>query len=241
MLNKDRHRLIMVQILKDIYSDIALASLLGFKGGTAAYFFYDLPRFSVDLDFDLLDATADMRGVVFQKVRSILLKYGVIKDEQDKNFTLFFAISYDFGEHQIKVEINTRLTKASYEMKSYLGIPMLVITQPSMLASKLVALTKRRKFASRDMYDVYYFLRNHWDIDRDVLDAFHVVSVADYLAECVEFINNVPDNAMLAGLGELVSEKEKVFIKEHLKTETIFLLQLYAETISNSLNSHRQE
>lgn len=50
MLNKEKHQLVMAQILKDIYSDIALASLLGFKGGTAANIFYGSPRFSVDLD-----------------------------------------------------------------------------------------------------------------------------------------------------------------------------------------------
>ena len=51
----NRHRFFLVQILKDIYSDIELAKYLGFKGGTALMFFYDLPRFSVDLDFNLID------------------------------------------------------------------------------------------------------------------------------------------------------------------------------------------
>lgn len=46
----------MLRILKDIYTDPDLNSLLGFKGGTALMFFYNLPRFSVDLDFNLLDA-----------------------------------------------------------------------------------------------------------------------------------------------------------------------------------------
>ena len=54
-LNITTHRNLLLKILKDIYSDTALGPVLGFKGGTAAYFFYDLPRFSVDLDFDLLD------------------------------------------------------------------------------------------------------------------------------------------------------------------------------------------
>jgi len=53
MLNKEKHQLIMGRILKDVYTDVSIAPLLGFKGGTCAYFFYGLPRFSVDLDFDL--------------------------------------------------------------------------------------------------------------------------------------------------------------------------------------------
>lgn len=35
MLDINRHKFIMLQILKDIYSDIEMAGSLGFKGGTA--------------------------------------------------------------------------------------------------------------------------------------------------------------------------------------------------------------
>jgi hypothetical protein len=48
------HRTILIQILKDIYTDTSISPFLGFKGEMAALFFYDLDRFSVDLDFDLL-------------------------------------------------------------------------------------------------------------------------------------------------------------------------------------------
>ena len=34
--------------------DPTLAASLGFKGGTCALIFYQLPRFSVDLDFDYI-------------------------------------------------------------------------------------------------------------------------------------------------------------------------------------------
>ena len=55
MLNIEKHKGILVRILKDMYTDNTLGPVLGFKGGTAALLFYDLSRFSVDLDFDLLD------------------------------------------------------------------------------------------------------------------------------------------------------------------------------------------
>ena len=55
MVDINRHRFFLVQILKDIYTDLELANCLGFKGGNALMFLYDLPRFSVDLDFNLLD------------------------------------------------------------------------------------------------------------------------------------------------------------------------------------------
>ena len=54
MLKISTHQLIMTKIVKEIYSDITIGPALGFKGGLPLNF-YDLPRFSVDLDFDLLD------------------------------------------------------------------------------------------------------------------------------------------------------------------------------------------
>lgn len=72
MLDINKHKFYLIRILKDIYSDIELANGLGFKGGTALMFFYDLPRFSVDLDFSLLNP--DIEGAVYKKVKEIIFK-----------------------------------------------------------------------------------------------------------------------------------------------------------------------
>ncbi len=221
----------MTQILKDIYSDVTISSILGFKGGTAAYLFYELPRFSVDLDFDLLENTEENRGLVFERVHDILAKYGVIKDEQNKFFTVFFSLSYEPGEYQVKIEINTRETGSRYEMKSYFGMPMLVATKESMFAGKLVALTQRKEFVSRDLYDAHFFLVQRWDIDTDVLDAYGVKSLKEYLERCIAFVETIPDNTLLAGLGELIDEKDKIFVKSQLKSDTVFLLKVRADLL----------
>jgi len=42
MTDFSKHKTILFQILKDIYSDSAIAPFLGFKGGTAALMFYGL-------------------------------------------------------------------------------------------------------------------------------------------------------------------------------------------------------
>ena len=46
-----RHKTILFQILKDIYTDSSISPYMGFKGGTAAYMFFGLERFSADLRF----------------------------------------------------------------------------------------------------------------------------------------------------------------------------------------------
>ena len=226
MLNKEKHKFVMVQILKDIYSDVEISSLLGFKGGTAAYLFYDLPRFSVDLDFDLLDPTEKNQDLLFEKIGKILAKYGEIKDEQKKFVTIFFALSYVAGEHQIKVEINTRPTGAHYEMLSYLGIPMLVAEKDSMLGGKLMALGGRKIFAVRDLFDMQFFLKQGWDLEKDMLPAYGIKSLDEYVGKCIVLIENIPDNKMLVGLGELIDEKQKAWVKTELKKSALFLLRL---------------
>lgn len=99
----NKHKFFMLQILKDIFSDADLADCLGFKGGTALMFFYGLPRFSVDLDFNLIDTTKE--ELVYKKVRDILLKYGKIHDEAKKFFGPVFVLDYGQNERKLKVEM----------------------------------------------------------------------------------------------------------------------------------------
>lgn len=231
MLNKEKHKLLMIKILKDIYSNIELASLLGFKGGTAAYLFYNLDRFSVDLDFDLTKELGEKeKEKVFIEIKKIALKYGELKDDYIKRSTIFLMISYGEEDQNIKLEISTRKTVAKYELRNFLGIPMLVSSKESLFAGKLIALTNRKKLAVRDVYDIYYFLNQNFDIDIEYLKSWNENSLKEYFEKCIEIIEKIPQNRMLMGLGELVNEKQKSFIKNKLKDETIFLLKAYIES-----------
>lgn len=236
MLNKEKHQFIMGQILKDIYTDVSIAPLLGFKGGTCAYFFYNLPRFSVDLDFDLLRPSEENQKMVLEKVVAILQKYGVIKDRHIKRFTVFALLSYGDDDHNIKVEINVRTLvlniKESYEIRKYLGISMFVAKKDYLFGGKLAALTLRSETAMRDVYDIHYFAKNHWDINTEVIRTLTGKSVKEYLADCIAFVEKVKDNRLLHGLGELLlGEKEKAWIRSNLKSDTVFLLKNYMSVL----------
>lgn len=231
MLNREKHQLIMGQILKDIYTDVSIAPLLGLKGGTCAYFFYGLPRFSADLDFDLLEASEENQKMVFEKIINILNKYGEIKDQYLKRFTVFALLSYGDTDHNIKVEINTRKPagniKEQYEIKEYLGISMLAAKKDYLFAGKLAALTLRTEAAMRDIYDIHYFAKNNWDIGAELIEEKTGKNVKEYLVDCVVFIEKIKDNQILRGLGELISVKEKTWVKDHLKADAIFMLKNY--------------
>lgn len=227
----------MGRILRDIYANVSIASLLGFKGGTCGYLFYGLPRFSVDLDFDLLKAADDsIQKQVFEIVEKILAKYGEIKDSCIKRYTIFFLLSYGEADHNIKFEVNVRLLmpdlKIHYELKEYLGISMLVGKKDYLFASKLAALTLRGDTAMRDIYDIWYFANNNWDINATVIKAMTNKTIKEYLFDCVTVIKDVKDNQILQGLGELLtSNSEKVWVKTHLRKEVVFLLKNYMSVL----------
>ncbi|MDP3836743.1 MAG: nucleotidyl transferase AbiEii/AbiGii toxin family protein [bacterium] len=236
MLNKEKHQLIMGQILRDIYTDVTISPLLGFKGGTCAYFFYDLPRFSVDLDFDLLVVNEENQKLVLDKIVSILGRYGQIKDQYLKRYTVFALLSYGDDDHNIKVEINVRKLVENiqdhYELRDYLGISMFVAKKDYMFASKLSALTLRNETAMRDIYDIHFFGKNNWDINAEVVKERTGKTIKEYLTDCIAFIEKVKDSQILQGLGELVgSEKEKSWIKSNLKADSIFMLKNYISVL----------
>ena len=64
---------------------MCLAPLLGFKG-TAAFLFYQLPRMSVDLDFDLLDS--EKQEIVFEALTKIFQKFGRVEEAEEKIYII---------------------------------------------------------------------------------------------------------------------------------------------------------
>ncbi|HLB56698.1 MAG TPA: nucleotidyl transferase AbiEii/AbiGii toxin family protein [Coxiellaceae bacterium] len=224
MLNTSIHRNLLLQILKDIYSDITIGPKLGFKGGTAAYLCYGLGRFSVDLDFDLLDENA--AAEIFEKIKKIIKNYGTIKESYDKRYTLFFLLSYQHELHNIKIEISKRQFGSCYHMENYLGVPLLVMNKEDVFANKLVALIEREGKTNRDIYDVWFFLKNHWSINKTIVEQRTKIFYKDAILKCISIIEKKSDRGILSGIGELLDEKQKQWAKQHLKQETIFLLRI---------------
>ena len=138
-------------------------------------------------------------------------------------------LSYGDEDRNIKIEINTRgVDREYYEIKDYIGIPILVAKKDYLFSSKLVALTSRKQLAMRDIYDVHFFIKHNWEINETIIKKRTGKDLEDYLNECVELISGVKDTQIMQGLGDLIStEKEKAWIKSHLKADIIFLLKNY--------------
>lgn len=227
MFDKEKHKLIMIRILKDLYSDNSLGKILGFKGGTMAYLFYDLPRESVDLDFDLLDKSQEK--IVFEKVKTIISKHGKIVESIIKKNTIFFLLDYGFDERKLKIEITRNKTETKFEVKNYLGISMLTMNKSAMVSCKLLALATRVKMANRDIFDVWYFLKNNWEIDNEVIKSKGNSNLNKIINKAISRVEKIKDNEVLLGLGDLLNNSTKDWVKNNLKTETLLELKIRLE------------
>ncbi|MBA7587172.1 hypothetical protein ES708_29190 [subsurface metagenome] len=219
MVDINRHRFFLVQILKDIYTDMELANCLGFKGGTALMFFYDLPRFSVDLDFNLLDV--EKENIAYRKVRQILLKYGKIFDEAKKFYGPLIVLDYGFKERKLKVEISNRLFDDRYEIKILLGINLKVMVQEDMFAHKLCALLDRNAIANRDIFDCWFFMQRQTPVNKGIVESRMKMSLSEYLQACIEHLEAMSDKGLLQGMGELMDNKMKRFVQVKMRSEII--------------------
>ncbi len=227
MIDINRHRFLLVQILKDIYTDIELSNWLGFKGGSALMFFYDLPRFSIDLDFNLLDI--EKEDVVYQKVRRILLKYGRIFDQAKKFHGPLIVMDYGVNERKLKVEISSRLFQDRYEIKNLLGINVMVMVQEDMFAHKLCALLDRNAMANRDIFDCWFFMQRQTPVNKNIVEYRMEMSLSEYLQNCIDFIEGMSNTGLLHGMGELLDSKIKTFVRLKLRSELIRLLKFYKD------------
>lgn len=222
------HKNILFQILKDIYSDTTIAPLLGFKGGTAALMFFELSRFSVDLDFDLLDESKE--DYIFERIERIAKKYGSIREMERKRFNLLFILSYEDKARKIKIEINRRAFGSRYELKTNLGVSMLVMVKEDMFAHKLMAMHERVGKTSRDIYDVWFFLEHRWPINKEIVVKRAGMTFPELMQKCIEQLEKMNNRNILDGLGDLLTESQKDWARAKLRTEAIFLLKARLES-----------
>ena len=229
MFEIDTHKRVMVEVLLDIYRDSLLRNLLGFKGGTMAYLFYELPRMSVDLDFDLIDVTK--KEEVFEKLKQILSKYKVI-EEVDKKNCLFFLVDYGFDQRKLKIEVSKRGTGEVFERKNYLGMAFLVMKKEAMVSGKMAAALNRKRLANRDIFDTWFFLKNNYGFDEDRLEELTGMKAEEVLKKLVKLVLGLKNNQMLFGLGDLLDNSKKDFVRSgRLKEELLTYLKMYNSPI----------
>ena len=211
--SQELHKQILMKILVSIFKE--LGGKLGFKGGTCAYLFYELPRISFDLDLDLL-SPFEKKDVDILK--AILAKKAIIRDFKDKRFTVFFLLDYKKDAPNIKVEFNKRIwANNTYKPVWFLGVEMRIADESTILTNKLVALSDRRMPVARDLFDAYYFLKLGFKMNEKLIMERTGKTLEEYIEFLVPFVERTyNEKNILHGLGEVLEEKQKEWVKIEL-------------------------
>ncbi len=169
------------QMVKEYFHHHMLQSLfnnksgdkISFLGGTALRYFYDLKRFSEDLDFDCHNLTRDGFIELTSRVEKDLQSLGVdlfIEDKQKylnlnafRRVYVFPELKYKLGLSQqketkffIKIEAEPHHFNYQSEIKTInrfgISSPVKVVPLDIMFSSKIAACVKRGK--DRDFFDI---------------------------------------------------------------------------------------
>jgi predicted nucleotidyltransferase component of viral defense system len=202
----------------------AIPEKTAFKGGTCAALFYDLPRFSFDLDFDII-RPFEKRDT--DAVKEILSANGRIVDEADKKYTLLYEFDYGKGTTKIKIEFNKRVWKNNrYKNDWFMGVPILLADEMTVATNKLVALSDRKSAVVRDLFDAWYFLSHEFMLNEQLLIERTGKGMSEYCAFLAGFIKKTFSRRnVLQGLGDALDDKQKAWAREYLIDETILLLE----------------
>lgn len=229
MLNHVTHRKIMFQIVNEIYSDQRLKNIFAFKWWTLCYFLYSLPRFSTDLDFDYIAKEWKNHEIndveLMTRLKNILQKFWTIKDEKNKKFTYFFLLNYQEEQHNIKIEISKKKYKQTkYEQINFFGKDILAMSKTSIFAHKIVALSERWK--NRDLFDVHFFFKQNFPLDEQIIYERTNRTLEDFFFNLQRTIpQKFTQKTILAEIGDLITEKQKYFMKNEMIEEVNSYLQ----------------
>lgn len=227
------HKSQLNRLLIEIIDQPALSQNLAFKGGTCAAMLGYLDRFSVDLDFDVLNNADEtvLRGELHQ----VFDYLGLTVAEELKN-ALMFRLRYPSkpGKRStMKVSANSHVVKANKYRVIYLSEVdrmMNCQTVKTMFANKLVAVTNRHDLhgtvAGRDIYDIHHFFIHGHSYNAQVILERTGLEPSEYFKKLSHFIKkHVTQTIINEDLNTLLPYKQFQQIRKVLIPETLAILE----------------
>jgi predicted nucleotidyltransferase component of viral defense system len=238
----------LADILSDVATDPALSGALALKGGTAINLtIFNLPRLSVDIDFDFIGAVPSegldaakakllTRLDGYMKTHGYELNAGGTKTSHALNSYVFNYVNAGGNRDNIKVEINYSLRShvLPTELRAVetLGVfkPMNVrcVAPIEIFAAKTVALLTRT--AMRDLYDIGNLLK------------FGLFDESDYdtLRKCAVFYAAIAgdgdiDRAALRKIDAVTYQQVKTDLKPVLRKDDDFNLETAKKAVKEFL------
>ncbi len=227
------HKAWLMRVLTEIVDDQFLAEQLRFKGGTCASMLGYLDRFSVDLDFDILDET--QTDLIRQKMKKIFTNLNLeIKDESKRvvEFLLRYPAPIN-DRNSLRVDMvgknyleNIYENQFLPEINRYFGCQ----TVETMFSHKLIALMERydkhQTIAGRDVYDIHYFFFSGRLYRKEIIKERTGKNLPQFFTDLKEFLEKqVNPDLLVQDLGTLLPSDKMRFVKKNLLVETKMFIE----------------
>ena len=106
---------------------------------------------------------------------------------------------------------------------------MQVMVIEDMFAHKLMAMYERIGKTSRDIYDVWFFLKSRYRINKQIIENRAEMPFDQLVRKCIKQLEEMEDRHILDGVGEFLTASQKDWARAKLREETIALLKLRLE------------
>jgi len=232
---------LQIIILNSIYKH-KFGKYFYFMGGTAMRYFYKMPRFSEDLDFNTLSLNYQEFENIVEGVSKDLSKEGfsiaISSNRRNNLFTTNVLLSdviekYGISDKRgmslmIKIEINRpkwELITESKVLSMYgYNFASILMSKGNLLSEKVCALLSRKR--GRDIYDTLFMLRRKFPFNENVLKANNIrLPIKDNLMAYLKSM----DGKELKRLANQV----KPFLFKEDDIELILKAPLYGEAFLN--------
>jgi predicted nucleotidyltransferase component of viral defense system len=186
-------------------------SNIAFKGGTALKLFYNLPRYSEDIDYDSLSTIPPQKLMGIIK-SAIAKRRWEITDDAVKYHTVLLELRFAGPERnfRVKIEISTREKELKTNIESLRGVPVLTLEPSFLMTEKLITFVERQ--AGRDIFDAWFILNNAYALDEPMIMK-NFGDNKSFFRAILAVINNTESTKMLRDTGKLLSLDHRNWIK----------------------------
>ncbi|MFA5854942.1 MAG: nucleotidyl transferase AbiEii/AbiGii toxin family protein [Candidatus Gracilibacteria bacterium] len=227
------HKSWLYRLLAKIADNPFLMEVLRFKGGTCASMRGIINRFSVDLDFDLIDESRAFQ--TRKELENIFAMLGLeIKDCSSVAPQYFLRYKNESGKRNtLKLDITFPPPKNNeYEAVRFTEIDRIIYchTIPTMFANKLVAIMERyKKYGSvsgRDIFDIHTFFMKGYKFKPEIVEERTGKTISKFLHSLRTFIEkHVTQTVIDQDLNSLLPNDIFALERKFLKDETLMFLK----------------
>jgi len=195
---------------------------LAFKGGTALRLFWDLPRYSEDLDFVRTGSAAP--EAVLKAFTSAAEERGwEVTDAAVKKQTVLceYRFRWEGPNFHLKLEASMRPGRRPVEVRGLRGVPVVVLREDALSAEKLLAFLDRD--AARDAYDLWFILDRRLKVDAAALRKA-CGSAAAYYRRAIQKAGRLRPRRLANDVGKLVDARGREWLRTTFRDDLLRLL-----------------